>query len=230
MIVLITGSSSGLGKEISQTYLNRSHYVIGVSRTCPDFSSKNYYHIHADLSSPSECQRIVDHLNDKSLIPSRFIHCAGFNETTSFTEFNSELVNNIFNVNFFSCLYLTQALLRSHNDLGCRFIAISSIWSFLGASKRSIYGASKGALDSLYKHLAAEYIDTSHRFMTVQLGFTESPLMSKTQGDPILNPFFKKYINHKPLNAEVVCKTIVNALESPLFPQTVSMKIDCGLS
>ncbi len=49
-LVLITGTSKGLGRELARAYLQMGYSVIGVSRTEPGIESGEYRHLTADLT------------------------------------------------------------------------------------------------------------------------------------------------------------------------------------
>ena len=49
MKIVITGSSSGIGKAIAQKFLNEGHTVVGIDKLPASVKHKNYTHIVADI-------------------------------------------------------------------------------------------------------------------------------------------------------------------------------------
>ena len=49
MIVLITGTSKGIGKRIAEKFLEESHTVIGIDRQNPSINNVNYTHFKCDI-------------------------------------------------------------------------------------------------------------------------------------------------------------------------------------
>lgn len=235
MTVLITGTSSGIGLSIAKKYLDLSIPVIGVSRrNSPLQEDINYSHISADLTREESLNTLLSRLNMCEDI-TRFIHAAGSNIRKPFVDFTSDDIQSLTYLNFLSCLFLTQHILQKQTfiesvTVPCRFLAISSIWSYIGAPYRSIYGTTKASLDSLYRHLSSEYLNFNHRFMTIQLGFTDTPLTSLSINDESLTPYFKRFLNHNPFSLDDVSSMIFEQIESPLFPSTINLKIDSGLA
>lgn len=52
-LAIVTGSSSGLGRAITQGLLERRYTVVGVARRDPEFQHPSYYHHSVDLSIPT---------------------------------------------------------------------------------------------------------------------------------------------------------------------------------
>lgn len=50
MILLVTGSSRGIGKKISELFLDDNHTVIGCSRGDSDIKHKNYHHFSLSVT------------------------------------------------------------------------------------------------------------------------------------------------------------------------------------
>ena len=234
MTVLVTGTSSGIGLTIAKKYLSLSKPVIGISRrNSPLEQHPNYCHINADLACSHSLEEAMHALDTPATIL-RFIHAAGSNTLKPFVELSLQEVQYLIHLNFTSCLRLTQHILKSQPSVSpnqsCRFLAISSIWSSTGAPYRAIYGSTKASLDSLYRHLSIEYLNTNHRFMTIQLGFTDTPLTALSIKDKLLAPYLKRFLYSKPFDSSDVSSMIIDQIESPLFPATINMKIDSGLS
>jgi len=147
---IVTGASSGLGKEIYHYLLRDSESpslgfdsVLGLSRRGPD--------VCIDLSS---LRRESDLFSlfppSRILVPAidLLVNCAGimpFHET-----------KEIFDVNFWSAYYLSF-LLEKHFSEGACIINISSVSGIMGEPDLPIYAASKAALISLTKSLARRF-------------------------------------------------------------------------
>lgn len=52
-VILVTGTSKGLGFEIAKQYLNMGCKVIGVSRSDGAIENKHYHHLIADVTANS---------------------------------------------------------------------------------------------------------------------------------------------------------------------------------
>lgn len=87
-----------------------------------------------------------------------FVHCAGFMKTYPIKMVSAALFQNTFNVNVISGALLVKSLMnRKNNGIALKSVVfISSNISNFGAKAFSVYGASKGAVDSLMRSLAVE--------------------------------------------------------------------------
>jgi 3-oxoacyl-[acyl-carrier protein] reductase len=50
MVFIITGTRKGIGKELSEYYLNKGNIVVGCSRGKSSIEHKNYRHFCLDVS------------------------------------------------------------------------------------------------------------------------------------------------------------------------------------
>lgn len=49
-VILITGTSRGIGNFLAHHYLTEDYFVIGCSRSESSISNDNYYHFNVDVS------------------------------------------------------------------------------------------------------------------------------------------------------------------------------------
>ena len=115
------------------------------------------------------------------------IHCAGIVTILPARSVDHGTAKDIMTVNFLSALDMTSTLLKKRVNgtaLTC-IVFISSIWSKYGARGHSLYCASKGALDSYMKALAAE-LAPHVRVNSVLPGAIKTPLAVQAMSDPAI--------------------------------------------
>lgn len=145
-MIIITGTSKGIGKAIAENYLSRGEKVIGIGRN-HTISNPNYSAINCDLSNPALVDQIsFPKFNEEPVI---FIHNAGIlGEVDYFEKLESNEMARVMQVNLFSGAVILQKLLREiPKTHAFKCIFISS-----GAGKSPItswaaYCASKAAVD-----------------------------------------------------------------------------------
>ena len=122
-----------------------------------------------------------------------FIHCAGIVTILPARSVDHNTAKDIMTVNFLAALDITSVLLKKLvNGMSLRSIVfISSIWSKFGARGHSLYCASKGALDSYMKALAAE-LAPRVRVNSVLPGAIETPLAVQAMSDPAIAAKWKR--------------------------------------
>ena len=106
---LVTGSSRGIGKTITENLLNAGAYVVGVSRNKSNFISENYEHVLFDLSKtdfiPSFFLKLLKTHDIDGLISN-----AGFGKFENIENFSPKQIQELININFTSHIMLTRTL------------------------------------------------------------------------------------------------------------------------
>ena len=74
---MITGTSSGIGKETAKLLLSKKYKVIGISRSNSKIFSKNYYHLPIDISKRENDLKIVNFLKSKKINLDGIVNNAG---------------------------------------------------------------------------------------------------------------------------------------------------------
>ena len=164
--ILITGASSGMGREIairfSEQYkvivngrnLERLQETVSMCQNADQQSIWQY-----DLSNIDSLEEsLTSFLKVDSKTVNYYVHCAGMMKNYPIKMVNVELLQQTFNTNVFSAELITKLLVnkRFNNNSLKSIVYISSNISGFGAKAHSVYGASKGALDAMMKSLAME--------------------------------------------------------------------------
>lgn len=158
--ILVTGSSSGIGRGIAITCSKMGAKVI--------INGRNVSKLQETLSMMVEDSAIMmpgDLTDVVSLVPKvaslpkldGVVHCAGIGQRIPCKELQTENVEKIMSVNFKAPVLLQAELLRQKKiNKGASIVFITSIASWSPSLGNSIYSASKGAIISYSKCLALE--------------------------------------------------------------------------
>lgn len=164
--VLITGASSGIGKEIaiqlSKDYnivlhgrnLDRLNEVKGL---CTKTSNQLIW--QQDLNEVEEIEgSLTDFLKINEIEINKYVHCAGYMKMAPLKISSLKILSKSFNTNVISASLICKVLTnrRANNGALLSVVFISSNISNMGAKGMSAYGASKGAIDTLMRCLAVE--------------------------------------------------------------------------
>ena len=161
--ILITGASSGIGKEISaQLSFNFNVVLCGrnqekLNETKLLCSSNNESLF--DLSDISNIENsLSSFIKENNIVVSHFIHCAGYMKMQPLKLLSLDNLQQTFSTNVFSAAMICKVLIKRKINLSSlkSIVLISSNISDRGAKALAAYGASKGAIDSLMRCLAVE--------------------------------------------------------------------------
>ena len=152
---VVTGASSGIGKEICKRVLYLGYKVIGISRTIEDsdFNHKDFIPIQADLSSEKSTMIICELLKKENI--SILINCAGFGKFEPHEELSTKTIIDMTFLNLTTPMLLTNATLRDLKKNSGYLININSIEAIKTSKFAGVYSATKSGLkafsDSLFE-------------------------------------------------------------------------------
>jgi len=191
-VVIITGGSSGLGKQLAERVLRRGAHLALIARdqakleAVRDELSANLpegRHIgiySCNISDPEGVEKTIRAIADEIGPPSILINCAGVLHEGPFEKQTFEIFHDTMNVDFFGALHCIRAVLPYFKQHGSgRIVNISSMAGLMGVFGYAAYCSAKHALNGLTHTLRSELTPMN---ITVQLacpGEFESPLVDK---------------------------------------------------
>ena len=187
-VVLITGATRGIGKQIADDFYNLGAKLI-ITGTNPDQIQK--FSREAEQQKKNICYHCVDFLDDKSFASfinslDRYgkidvcINNAGINRINFIEQTIMEDWNDIIAVNLTAPFKIIRKVskIMKKNRYG-RIINISSIWGHISKEKRSSYSSSKFGLRGLTVTASIELAKYNILVNTVSPGFVLTELTRK---------------------------------------------------
>lgn len=172
-VIWITGASSGIGEALAkQLSAYNSRLIISSNR--PDDLEK----VKASLQREREDVYVLPFdLNEASTLPGKaneaekafgridiLINNGGISQRSLVLDTSLETDRKIMEINYFSGVILTKAILPGMIERGYGHIAaLSSVTGKFGFPLRSAYSAAKHAMCGFYETLGAEYYDQGIR-------------------------------------------------------------------
>lgn len=153
--VVVTGASSGIGKEIARRLLLLGYEVVGISRGVKkeDFNSQNFTPLQADLADEKSVLETCKKLSNEDIY--MLINCAGFGRFEPHEELDNKTITDMVFLNLTAPMLLANALLRNLKKNGGYLININSIEALRSSKFAGVYGATKAGLkafgDSLFE-------------------------------------------------------------------------------
>ncbi len=157
-IILITGTSSGIGKASAEYLTKQGHTVFGTSRYPGSYPKPNDYtllqmDVTDEITIANAIAKIIDtegHLD--VLINNAGVHVAGSIEDTPIEKSKEQVETNFFGIHRM-CKAVIPYMREQQN--GC-IINISSIMGVIGLPYQGFYSASKFALEGMTEALRLE--------------------------------------------------------------------------
>ena len=181
-VVVVTGSSRGIGREIARLALDAGARVVLNGRDATRLESTRValghtdrtLAISADLSRPEEAGSLVAKTVASWGKIDVLVNNAGLSMRGSLAELTATTVQSMVNANFLSAVWTTLAALPSLRSSHGRVALISSLAGLRGFSGVGLYSASKMALTALHQSLVSEEGPQGVKFSLVFLPFTEN--------------------------------------------------------
>lgn len=154
-VVLVTGSSSGIGLAIANSLSKKGYTVYGSSRSVPDNIHFNV--IKLDVTDDENIKEAIKYIYEKSGRIDILINNAGVGSWGTFEKTPMTDIKKSFDVNCFGVIRVSQEvipIMRAQNY--GRIINISTLGSTMGLPFRAFYSASKGAMDLATEALRLE--------------------------------------------------------------------------
>lgn len=186
-VIIVTGASKGIGKEISKELAKKGNTIIAnynksekeIKELQQELEKQNIkIDIYkADVSKREETANLVKYTIQKYGKIDVLINNAGISQIKEFTQITDEDWNNMINTNLNSVFYMSQEACHNmiHNKKGC-IINISSIWGITGASCEVHYSVSKAGVDALTKALAKELGPSNIRVNSIAPGIINTEM------------------------------------------------------
>jgi 3-oxoacyl-[acyl-carrier protein] reductase len=159
-VTLITGTRKGIGKYLAEHYVKNGHYVIGCSRSAPDWILDDYTHIEADVSDENAVKILFREIREKYGYLDHLINNAGIASMNHFMLTPTSAVENILKTNVIGTFLFSReaAKLMVKKKYG-RIINFTTVATPLKLAGEAIYAASKAAIYSMTEVLARELAD-----------------------------------------------------------------------
>ena len=183
--ILVTGASSGIGRQIAISCAGRGANVWVTARredalreTVQSMPGKGHQFVCADLTAQDDIERLVSRIP----VLDGIVHCAGTSERRPCKMITKEHIRQLMDTNFTAPVLLQTELLKQRKvSSGASVVFIASRAAAYPSPGNAIYSASKGALISFAKCLGIELSSRKIRVNCICPGMVWTDLI-KEQG------------------------------------------------
>ena len=168
-VVLITGSTRGIGNSIARLFLeNNAKVVICGSnienakkavesiKSDLNISDDNIMPVGLNMKDKDSIKEVVESIINKFGKIDVLINNAGITSNVSLLDSTDEEFYEMFDINFFGVVSLTREVVKHMKNTGGSIINTSSMVGMYGGRNQSAYASSKFAINGLTKSLAKE--------------------------------------------------------------------------
>jgi NAD(P)-dependent dehydrogenase (short-subunit alcohol dehydrogenase family) len=185
-LILVTGASSGIGRQCSISCKQQGANVIIMGRNrerlnetrmlMNDAGNQEMYAF--DLTEYDAAEKIIKEIVARNGKINGLINCAGISTTLPFNMATPGRINEFFAVNVQATFNLARIVVRQTNisEKGASIIFVSSVMGEVGEVGKSIYSITKGALIAGSRSLALELAPRRVRVNCVSPGVVMTPM------------------------------------------------------
>jgi len=183
--VLVTGASSGIGRQIAlscaamgATLLISGRDAARLAATLGELQGSGHRAIAAELTDTTQMQQLADEAG----ILNGVVHCAGISRLAPLRMATAGHLNEVWKINYEAPVLLTQRLLAK-NRIAAEgsILFMSSIAAYIGVAGVGAYSGTKAALIATMRCLAMEVAKRRIRVNCLAPALVESPLLDATE-------------------------------------------------
>jgi RND family efflux transporter MFP subunit len=180
---LVTGISSGIGREIAQLLAERGARVFGSVRNPKSASPiRGVDLVSMDVTDDDSVKAAVQTIGQKVGPVHLLVNNAGYSLMGALEETSVEEARQQFETNLFGVLRVTNALLPGMRQQGFgRIVNISSVLGFLPAPYMGVYAASKHAVEGYTETLDHEVRRFGVRALLVEPAYTKTKIRGNSK-------------------------------------------------
>lgn len=193
--VLVTGASSGIGAGLAEEFARRGSLVGICARRqdrlqdvldrCREHSPGSRMWV-ADLADPAAVDSLASSALEEMGGVDVLVNNAGIPKRRHVTKLEPSVVETVMNINYFSPVRLTLALLPSMLErANGQIVNVSSIAATLSSPGESAYDASKAALTAFSEAMTIDLWESGVKVLVVYPGIVDTELFSLPDNDPV---------------------------------------------
>ncbi len=193
---LVTGAGRGIGLAAAAALAEAGAHIILAARTRSDLEEVHDAIARAGGSSEVLVLDVLDDAAVRREVATRppfhvLVNNAGINRPQPFIEFKTEDLDLLLDLNVRAAFVVAQAVAKRMVETETRgaLIHISSQMAFTTGPGRTVYCATKAALEGLSRAIAAELAPKGIRSVTLCPTFVETPLAAQMLAKPEFRAF-----------------------------------------
>lgn len=222
--VLITGSSSGIGKAVCDYFLSKGDCVYGIDLKNVD-EKVGLTHFSASVTDESALLEIKQELSKRGITLDVVLNIAGIHKMASLVENDYSEMKKVIDVNLCGCMLVCKTFHSLLAKTGRVVIVTSEVAGLDPMPFNGLYNVSKTALDCYAQALRQELNLLGQKVVVIRPGAVQTPLcdgsLTATQTLSDTTTLYSRQAKHflsitkkfmgKPMSATTLAKLVYKA-------------------
>ena len=184
-MIVITGASDGLGKQLAKICKESGKTVVNISRRKCEYADYNILHNLREGSEIINAAKEVSAINEPL---EAIVNCAGVMSIEPLGKITEDEIKRVMSTNVKSAILLVSNLIDRIKKDGTDIMNVACTVGFKGYVDQAVYGASKWAMRGFGANLQVELKDTPCRVISFCVGGFNSDIAKKVTGKEINDP------------------------------------------
>jgi NAD(P)-dependent dehydrogenase (short-subunit alcohol dehydrogenase family) len=187
-VVLVTGSSSGIGLATALHFARSGHEVYagvrspGTATELAEASMPRLTALALDVDDDTSVARATREVMDRAGRVDVLVNNAGIGGGGPIADVPVDFAKRMFETNYFGAIRMTQAVLPSMQaQRRGAIVNVSSVWGRVAIAGHGHYCAAKHALEAASEALAQEVFASGIRIAIVEPGVVVTPIFRKAK-------------------------------------------------
>jgi len=216
---LVTGASKGIGRAGAVALAAAGAEVVLAARTLPELEATVAELAAAGHRAKAVRLDVTERDAVRALVAAEgpfdaLLNNAGTNIREPFLDVSDAALDALLDLNVRSMFTVAQAVARGMRQGGA-IVNLSSVNGHVGGGNRSVYTATKHAIEGLTKAMAFELGPRGIRVNALAPGFVETPLTEGVLGDP---KFRDRIVRATPMGKLATVEDVMGAIVFLLSP------------
>jgi len=239
---LVTGVSTGFGRELARAVVRAGDKVIGTVRQAGQVAELVAEGIDAvvlDVNDQAAVDRAAAEVNARLGGVDVLVNNAGYGMTGAIEALSIDEIREVMETNYFGVLRVTKAFLPQMRENGGTIVMISSMAGMIGFGGMGAYCASKFALEGVSDALAEDLAPFGSKVIIVEPGAFRTDFAGRSiqgakqavgayagmQAGEVTN-IMKGYTGHEPGDPVKGVEAIIKAVNSKNPPRRLALGAD----
>jgi 3-oxoacyl-[acyl-carrier protein] reductase len=208
-IVLVSGSSRGVGQIIAMHFLNNDAQVLGFSRGIPDWAHENYHHFSLDIANPAEIQTTFRAIQKQFPRLDIVVNNAAVLTSQYAMVMPAKNAVDMVNINLLAPFFISREAAKLMRKSKCgRIINIGSMAASLEPIGDSVYAACKAGINTLANVMAKEFASFHITCNTLGITAIETDMLNQLPRHKV-----DAIINNLPIPRYALPEDITNVID-----------------